>query len=108
MGGGRLGGLVDVVSSYDNGPAAIGYSVFYYVSDMYGTTASVCSESRRGPGQGFHARAASTRSRPCYYAVLRKNTPENHPARQLLAWLLSDEGAEGGAGRRYVPLRELD
>lgn len=38
-----------------------------------------------------------------YYAVLRKNLPENHSARSIIKWLQSDEGVTAIAEMGYIP-----
>ena len=43
-----------------------------------------------------------------YYAVFRKDQPEDSPVRQLLAWILSDEGQILMQSAGYVPLRTLE
>ncbi len=43
-----------------------------------------------------------------YYAVMKKGLPKNAPARQLVGWLLSDEGQQAMKDAGYVAVRELD
>jgi len=43
-----------------------------------------------------------------YYAVIRKDTPADHPARKLIDWILSDDGQILAAKAGYIPLREMD
>jgi phosphate transport system substrate-binding protein len=40
-----------------------------------------------------------------YYAVLRKSEPEGSKARELLAWILSEQGQKTAEAAGYVPLR---
>lgn len=39
------------------------------------------------------------------YAVIRKDTPENHPARKLMNWIISDEGQQAVDSSGYVPIK---
>jgi hypothetical protein len=43
-----------------------------------------------------------------YYAVIRKDTPEDHPARKLIDWILSDEGQTLAVRAGYIPLRPME
>ncbi len=43
-----------------------------------------------------------------YYAVLKKGLPKDHPARQLVNWLLSDEGQRAMRTAGYAAVRSLD
>lgn len=102
-----MGGLVDVVSSYDNGPSAIGYSVFYYVSDMYGNDRfRLLSIDGVSPDKSSIARGVYPLE-TYYYAVIRTDTPADSPARKMIEWLISDEGQKVAMNAGYVPLREI-
>jgi phosphate transport system substrate-binding protein len=103
-----MGALVETVSNYDNSRKAIGYSVFYYVNNMYGNS--------RFKLLGIDGVKPSRDSISCgeyaledhYYAVMRQNTPVNSPARKLVAWLLTEEGQSLAARAGYIPLRPLE
>lgn len=99
--------LIDQVAEYDNAPNALGYSVYYYATNMYmGPAIRVLSVDGVAPD----ARSIASGEYPftdAYYAVLRADTPADHPARQLLAWLLSEEGQQMAAGAGYVPMGGL-
>jgi len=43
-----------------------------------------------------------------YYAVIRKDTPDDSPARALIEWLLSDEGQALAISAGYIPLKPMD
>ena len=101
---GSMDGLVDEVSDYDAGAGALGYSVFYYASDMY-----VDEGSRLLGVDGVLPTPETIRdgSYPLvdgYYAVLRKDAAADSPARLLLDYLLSAEGQQVAAAAGYVPL----
>ena len=104
----EMGALVESVSYYDNSRRALGYSMFYYVNNMYGndrfkllgidgvTPARDTITSGQYPLETF------------YYAVMRKNTPEDSPARALVDWLLTDSGQKLAIKAGYIPLREIE
>ena len=101
-------GLVDIVSGYDNSRDAIGYSMFYYVNNMYGNSRfKLLNINGINP-----SRDTITRSEYCledfYYAVMRKNTPEESPARKLVTWLLSEEGQTCAVQAGYIPLQPME
>ncbi len=103
-----MGLLVDEVSNYENGKSSLGYSVYYYVTDMYG------SDSIRLlaiDGVLPTAKTIIDHSYPFftyYYAVLRKDTPADSPYRELVKWLLTDEGQKLVADAGYIPMRSLE
>ena len=103
-----MGGLVESVSSYDNSKNAIGYSMFYYVNNMYGNNRfkllgiDGTAPTRDTITKGQYA------MEDYYYAVIRKDTPEDSPVRSLINWLLTDEGQAIAAKAGYIPLRPLD
>jgi len=43
-----------------------------------------------------------------YYAVMRKDTPEDSPLRKLVEWMLTDEGQELIIRAGYIPLRPVN
>ena len=102
-----MGSLVKFVSNYDNSINAIGYSTFYYVNNMYGNNkikllgVDGIVPSRDTIISGDYALCDN------YYAVIRKDTPEDSPIRALISWLLTDEGQEVAAEAGYIPLHPL-
>ncbi|SHH84379.1 ABC-type phosphate transport system, substrate-binding protein [Sporobacter termitidis DSM 10068] len=102
-----MGALVEVVSSYDNAREAIGYSMFYYVNNMYGNS----SFKLLGVDGVKPSRETITRGEypleDYYYAVVRKDMPADSPARQLIDWLRTDDGQTVAARAGYIPLRPL-
>jgi phosphate transport system substrate-binding protein len=103
-----MGDLVDAVASYDNARNALGFSVFYYVSDMY-VSGDVSLMAIDGIEPTRETIAAGTYSYiTYYYAVMRKDTPEDHPMRELVDWLLTDDGQTVAQRAGYVPMRMLN
>jgi phosphate transport system substrate-binding protein len=105
---GDMGGLVEAVSSYNNAENAIGYSVFYYVNNMYGNSrfkllgVDGVKPSRETIGHGEYP------LEDYYYAVMRKDAPVDSPARKLVDWLLTDDGQTMAARAGYIPLHPLE
>ena len=100
-----MGTLIDQVAGYDNAPNALGYTMYYYIANMYSApTIRVLSVDGIVPS----TETIATGEYPLcttYCAVLRADTPEDHPARQLLAWLQSEEGQAVTRSAGYLPLR---
>ncbi len=103
-----MGLLVDEVSNFENGKRSLGYSVYYYITDMYG------NDSIRllaVDGVQPTAKTIIDHSYPFftyYYAVLRRDTPADSPYRELVDWLLTDEGQKLVQDAGYIPLRGLE
>ena len=101
-----MGQLVDIVGGYQNSREALGYSMYYYVHNMYGLdTVRILSIEGVAPSE----QSLLDESYPLigyYCAVLRKDTPADAPARLLVDYLLSDEGQRMIARAGYV--READ
>lgn len=84
--------IITAVATYDNSYSAIGYNVYYYVSVM-----------RKDPNIKILAVDGIIPSNETiangeypfvndFYAVIRKNAPQNSPERLLFSWLQSAEG----------------
>jgi phosphate transport system substrate-binding protein len=102
-----MGSLVEVVSGYDNAREAVGYSMFYYVNNMYGNDRfKLLGIDGTKPSRDTITRGAYPLE-DHYYAVIRKDTPAHSPARKLVAWLLTEDGQRVAAKAGYIPLRPL-
>ena len=96
--------LVDAISGYYNSESALGYSVFYYTQQMY-PKENVKLLAIDGIAPTLES--ISNESYPYWdyiYAVVRADEPADSPARQLIAWLLGDEGQKVASAAGYVPL----
>lgn len=100
-----MGGLIENIASYDNSDGAIGYSVYYYANTMYIKDAIKFIKVNGVEPNKENIISESYPFTSAYYAVLRKNEPENSSARKLLSWILSNEGQELAEQSGYVPLR---
>jgi phosphate transport system substrate-binding protein len=98
-----MGGLIDVVADYRNGPGAIGYSYYYFVTDMYRrqNIKLLAVDGVRPTPETIADRAYPLAT--AYYAVIRADTPADHPVRELIAFMLSPEGQAIADAAGYVP-----
>lgn len=97
-----MGDLIDVLATYENKGNALGYSVYYYASNMY-----ALPELRLLAVDGVtpSSETIADASYPFlneFYAVIRKSEPENGSTRRLLNWVLSDEGKQAMEDAGYV------
>ena len=88
----EMGELVDEIASYRNTADAIGYSVYYYVKNMYMQEGvKLLSVNGIAPANETIAAGEYPFTQP-FYAVIRADAAEDSPARQLYSWLTTDEG----------------
>lgn len=98
----EMGALIDAVAAYDNKPSAIGYSYYYFVMDMWGSDQiKLLSVDGIYPDKET-IRDGSYPLNTAYYAVIRKDEPENSPARKIIDWLLTEEGQRLAEEAGYV------
>ena len=89
-----MGALIEAVAEYENGPASIGYTYNYYINNLYKNEnikvikINGVSPTNENLISGAYAFSTS------YYAVIRKNEPQESPARKLRDYLLTKEGQE--------------
>jgi len=101
----EMGALIDAVAAYKNQPDAIGYSYFYFVTDMWGNEkVKLLSVDGVYPDKET-IRDGSYPIRTAYYAVMRGSEPADSPVRQIVAWLLSKEGQQLAEEAGYVKAR---
>ena len=99
----EMGELVDEVASYRNSASAIGYSVYYYVTEMY-LREGVKLLAIDGVAPSNETIASGEYPYTQYsYAVIRKDEREDSPARQLFDFLTTPEGKALMAAQGYVP-----
>lgn len=88
----EMGELVDEIASYRNTADAIGYSVYYYIKNMYMQEGvKLLSVNGVAPTNETIAAGEYPFTQP-FYAVIRADAAEDSPARQLYNWLTTDEG----------------
>lgn len=98
-----MGGLVESLAEYNNDGGAIGFSVYYYISEMYAQPGL-----RLMAVDGVEPAYETIQSEEyplCndFYVAIRADEPEDSPARQLYNWILSDDGRQTIIDAGYVP-----
>jgi len=84
--------LIDEVASYKDAPSAIGYSVYYYVHNMY-SNANIRLLQVGGVAPENEAIASGAYPfTQDFYAVIRADAPEDSVQRKLYDWLTTEEG----------------
>ena len=103
-----MSGLMDAVREYDNSPAAIGYTVYYYANDM---------EMARGLKvlaiDGVAPSADTIRSGEYpflnpYFVAIAQDEPADSPTRILYDWVLGPEGQRLVELEGYVPVLDQE
>ena len=99
-------GLLEGVREYDNSPAAIGYTVYYYAHDM-----EMAQGLKVLKVDGVTPSAQSIRDGDYpflnpYFVSIAKDEPEDSPARILYDWVLGPSGQRLAEHEGYVPVTE--
>ena len=98
-----MGGLVDSVAAYNNSANAIGFSVYYYVDQMYSQPGlRLLAVEGVAPANDTIA----SREYPLcneFYAVIRAGAAPDSPERRLYDWLSTDAGRACIEKAGYVP-----
>lgn len=88
----EMGTLVDAVANFDQSTAAIGYSYYYYVTDMWvNDNVKLIEIDDVYPNQ----ESISEGTYPfttAYYAVFRKDSPQDSNVRKVVDFILSKAG----------------
>ena len=98
-----MGGIIEGVSDYANSGNAMGYSVFYYLANMYAV------EGIRMLGVDGVLPSHDTIASGGYpfvndfFVIIRADEPAGSPARRVMEWLLSPAGTQTVADAGYVP-----
>ena len=105
---GEMGDLVRAVASYDDSPAAIGYTVYYYANDM-----NMAEGLKILAVDGVTPNADTIRAREYpflnnYYVLMAAGLPEDSPTSVLYHWLLGDEGQRLVAQEGYVSVKAVE
>lgn len=98
-----MGDIVSGVSSYANSGNALGYSVYYYLANMYAVDGiTMMGVSGVGPSRETIADGTYPYTND-FYAVVRADEPAGSPARRVMEWLLTPEGQQAVVDAGYVP-----
>lgn len=95
-------GIIEAVRGWDDRPEALGYTVYYYATDM-GMTDGLKLLSIDGVAPNDDTiRDGSYPIHTAYYAVMDADTPADSPTGILFDWLLSQEGQNLISHEGYV------
>ena len=101
-----MGDIVSGVSSYANSGNALGYSVYYYLANMYAVDGiKMMGVSGVNPSRGTIADGSYPYTND-FYAVVRADEPAGSPARKVLEWLLTADGQQTVTDAGYVPAKK--
>ena len=88
----EMGELVDEIAAYRNTANSIGYSVYYYIDNMYMRQGiKLLAIDGVAPTNASIADGSYPYRQP-FYAVIRADAPADSPARLLYDWLATAEG----------------
>ena len=98
----EMGGIISGVASYANTGNALGYSVYYYLANMYAVKgikmlgAGGVMPSSQTIGDGTYPYTND------FYAIVRADEPAGSPARKVLEWLTGEQGRQAVVDAGYV------
>lgn len=105
---GSMGSLMDSIAINDYAENSIGYSVYAYAADMYGSGNDIKFIKVDGAEVSKESMAAGEYPLMGYnYAVYNSAEPEESPVRKLVTWITSDEGQLAVAKAGYVTARDI-
>lgn len=94
--------IIDVVSDYDNGETSIGYAYYYYAQKIYmNDEAKLLSINGIQPTYD-NIKTGLYGLQTVYYAVIRKDDPEDSNVRKLLEAMISEKGQNIAKEAGYV------
>ena len=95
-------GIIEVVRSWDNQPDALGYTVYYYATDMgMADGLKLLSIDGVKPTKDT-IRSGEYPIHTAYYAVMDADTPADSPTAILYDWLFTQEGQDLVDAAGYV------
>lgn len=101
---GSMIGLLEAVADYDNSADALGYTVYYYLSNMEGEK---LNRSKILAVDGIDPSNESIASGEYpyvndFYVVIRADAAQDSPERVLYNWIISEQGKELARNENYV------
>ncbi|MBQ6986133.1 MAG: substrate-binding domain-containing protein [Oscillibacter sp.] len=104
---GEMGDLVEAVATFDDSPAAIGYTMYYYAHNMnMADGLKILSVDGVAP-DAETIRNGSYPFRNSYYVVTDAGRPDSDPAKLLYDWILSPDGQRLMEHEGYIPVSDL-
>lgn len=104
---GSMIGLLEVIADYDNAADALGYTVYYYLTNMETDKLSrskILAVDGVAPTNESIASGAYPYCND-FYAVIPANLPDDAPARILYNWICGEQVRELGERENYVMLQ---
>ena len=96
------GDIIDVISDYDNSQNAIGYSYYYYATNMYSSDEMKLLSINGIKPTYENIQTGLYNLQTSYYAVIREDEPEDSDARKLLNAMMSEAGQRVAKEAGYV------
>lgn len=97
-----MNGMVQMVEEYkyfagegEENAYALGYTMYYFLNASQSVMGEIFVKTLAYDGVSPTPETLLSKEYPLasnYFAVIRKDTPDNHPARRIAHWLTGDEG----------------
>ena len=105
---GSMGGLMDVIALNDGSLGSIGYSVYAYAADMYGTGDNIKFIKVDGVAPTKETIISGEYPLSSYnYAIFRADEPEEGAVRRLTEWMTSYDGQLAAAKAGYATVEDI-
>ena len=105
---GSMGGLMDVIAPNDGSLGSIGYSVYAYAADMYGTGDNIKFVKVDGVAPTKETIISGEYPLSSYnYAIFRADEPEEGAVRRLAEWMTSYDGQLAAAKAGYATVEDI-
>ena len=105
---GSMGGLMDVIAPNDGSLGSIGYSVYAYAADMYGTGSDIKFIKVDGAAPTKETIISGEYPLSSYnYAIFRADEPEEGAVRRLAEWMTSYDGQLAAAKAGYATVEDI-
>jgi phosphate transport system substrate-binding protein len=97
-------GMLEAIAEYDSGDGAIGYTVYYYLTNM---ESDKLEKSKIFKIDGIEPNPSTIASGKYglindFYVVIPKETPADSPARILYNWVCSEQVKKLGEAENYI------
>lgn len=99
-----MGGLVEMVAEYENESAAIGYTYYYYINNLYKNPDIKVLRIDGISPDNENLISGAYPFTTAYQAVIRSDEPEDSKYRKLRDYMLTDEGQEIIRMAGYCPV----
>ena len=100
---GDMSGLIQVVKSFDNSAGAIGYTPYYYATNMKMADGLKIIKVDDVMPDNETIASGEYPFRTSYFVVIPKSTPDDAPSRILFNWILGEDGQKLVEMEGYVP-----